>query len=205
MDDIASSGVLRLVNRKRTLGADFVPEDLAAAADYGIPVAAPGIRLQSCACAALAKLMRQALDEGAGEIVLFSGYRSYSEQKRLHEDKIRRLCCQGMSLRRAQAAACTVVAPPGASEHQLGLAADVTVPAFLSMKDPLIEAFADTPQGVWLAEKAAETGFVLRYPADKQESTGVCFEPWHLRYVGEVHAERMRRGHMCLEEYLYAC
>lgn len=205
MGDIAADGTLRLVNRTHALGADYVPGGLVFAAECGVPVADPAIRLEQRACAALAALVRQARAEGAGEIVLYSGYRSYEEQKALHENKIRRLCRQGMPFRRARAAACTVVAPPGASEHQLGFAADVTASAFLEMKDPLIEGFAETSQGAWLAEKAYETGFVIRYPAEKRESTGVCYEPWHLRYVGPVHARRMHRGRMCLEEYLYAC
>jgi len=115
------------------------------------------------------------------------------------------LCQTGRPLHCARIQAASVVAPAGASEHQLGLAADVTTPGFLAMKDPLIEAFAKTPQGVWLAKMAHETGFVIRYPEDKLKSTGVCYEPWHLRYVGPVHARRMRRWRMCLEEYLFAC
>jgi D-alanyl-D-alanine carboxypeptidase len=197
--------MLKLVNRKHTLGEDFVPGDLVFAKEYGISVAESTIRLQKCACIALVTLMQYAMTQSAGDIVLFSGYRSYEEQKKLHLNKIRRLCQNGYSMPYARQKACTVVAPPGASEHQLGLAADVTVSEYLSKKDPLIESFAETVQGKWLAGHAHAFGFILRYPEDKEESTGVCYEPWHLRYVGAIHARRIFLGKMCLEEYLYAC
>lgn len=205
MRDIESAKVLRLVNRKHTLKGDFEPEGLTAAADYGINVAKSGVRLQKCACIALAMLTQYALAQGAGEMVLYSGYRSYAEQKELHENKIRSLLANGFSLAWARQRACTIVAPPGASEHQLGLAADITVPELAGSHDPLVENFAETGQGIWLLKNAPAFGFILRYPKDKTETTGVIYEPWHFRYVGSIAARRISHGNMCLEEYLYAC
>ncbi|MFZ5974402.1 MAG: M15 family metallopeptidase [Bacillota bacterium] len=204
MHDNEMTRMLRLVNRRHTLDQQFIPDNLVNAVDFGISVADPAVQLQKCACIALATLTQYARTQGVGDIVLFSGYRSYEEQKRLHENKIMRLCRDGYPMPRAQIMACTVVAPPGASEHQLGLAADVTVPEYLSMKDPLIESFAQTAQGKWLGAHAHAFGFILRYPQDKTESTGVIYEPWHLRYVGAIPARRIFLGKMCLEEYLYA-
>ena len=203
MRDTDDKRMLRLVNRKHTLSGDFIPDGLAFAKDYGVNAARPDIRLHRRACKAMATLMEHAAAQGAGRLVLFSGYRSFAEQKKLHENKIIRLCRQGRPIPRAREEACAVVAPPGASEHQLGLAADVTVPEYLCRKDPLIESFADTVQGKWLLSHAYAFGFILRYPADKEEHTGVCYEPWHLRYVGEIDARRIFLGRMCLEEYLY--
>ncbi len=99
--------------------------------------------------------------------------------------------------------AAAAVGPPGAGEHQTGLAADLAIPALLEGKDPLTQAFADTVQGAWLQTRAHARGFIVRYPKGKEESTRVIAKPWHVRYVGAVHAHRMFAGKLCVEEYLY--
>ena len=86
--------------------------------------------------------------------------------------------------------------PAGCSEHQTGLAVDMHN---MSSAQP---AFADTYEAKWLAENAWKFGFILRFPSDKTEVTGMTFEPWHYRYVGRYHAKIIRDNGLCLEEYI---
>ena len=91
-----------------------------------------------------------------------------------------------------------MIAVPGTSEHHTGLAADIVTPTHQTL-DP---QFADTAAGKWLLEHAADYGFILRYPEDKQETTKIIYESWHYRYVGEEHAKAIKESGLCLEEYL---
>ena len=92
----------------------------------------------------------------------------------------------------------TMIAIPGTSEHHTGLAADIVTPTHQTL-DP---EFADTAAGKWLQENAAEYGFILRYPEDKQDITKIIYESWHYRYVGVDHAKAITENELCLEEYL---
>ncbi|MBQ2766381.1 MAG: M15 family metallopeptidase, partial [Clostridia bacterium] len=86
--------------------------------------------------------------------------------------------------------------PAGSSEHQTGLCVDMhNLPA--ASKD-----FANEDAYKWLKENCWKFGFILRYPEDKTEITGISFEPWHYRYVGRYHAQRIYQMNMCLEEYI---
>ena len=85
------------------------------------------------------------------------------------------------------------IAVPGTSEHSLGLAVDL---------NSLEESFEQTAQFKWLIEHCAEYGFILRYPKDKEDITGISYEPWHYRYVGEDHAAKIMEQGLCLEEYV---
>lgn len=124
-----------------------------------------------------------------------SGYRSYSKQNRLYNNRVTRSKNENPSFTQeeAEADAARNVARPGTSEHQLGLAID-----FNSVET----SFADTKAGKWLKEHAAEYGFILRYEEDKQDITKVTYEPWHYRYVGAKHALTMQEKGMCMEEYI---
>ena len=100
----------------------------------------------------------------------------------------------------AEELAADEVARPGTSEHQLGLAVDI-----ISNAHPdLDEGWAETEEAVWLKEHCAEYGFILRYPPDKSDITGIVWEPWHFRYVGEEAAVYIMENDLCLEEYLAA-
>jgi D-alanyl-D-alanine carboxypeptidase len=94
--------------------------------------------------------------------------------------------------------AATAVAVPGTSEHELGLAADIYSSENMSLDESQVDTFTQQ----WLMEHCWEYGFVLRYPKDKNEITGIIFEPWHYRYVGKEHAEIIHKAGICLEEYL---
>ncbi len=127
-----------------------------------------------------------------------SAYRDMDCQNRLFECKIRSLLEEGMSEEDARTMAQTVVAPPGTSEHHLGLAVDIVDESY----QELTELQEQTAVQQWLLQHCWEYGFILRYPNSKSDVTGIIYEPWHYRYVGrEVAAEIFSSG-LCLEEYL---
>ena len=132
------------------------------------------------------------------EPVICSSYRTLETQQRLYENKIRRLMNEGLSREEATAQAGTVVAVPGTSEHQTGLALDI-VDASYQVLDTAQES---TAVQQWLMANSWEYGFILRYPSEKSDLTGIIYEPWHYRYVGQDAAREMRELGMCLEEYL---
>ena len=91
---------------------------------------------------------------------------------------------------------------PGHSEHECGLAADIIDSSSAGWSDPLIEEQQDLPAQKWLMEHCRDYGFILRYPKDKEDVTGIIYEPWHYRYVGKEHAANIMGNGICLEEYL---
>jgi D-alanyl-D-alanine carboxypeptidase len=99
----------------------------------------------------------------------------------------------GLSEEKATEKAATMVARPGTSEHNLGLAVDI---------NSVETSFENSKAFKWLQENAEDFGFVLRYPKDKKAITKIIYEPWHYRYVGVEHAKEMNRLGMCLEEYI---
>ncbi|MDL2220420.1 M15 family metallopeptidase [Eubacteriales bacterium OttesenSCG-928-N14] len=129
---------------------------------------------------------------------LTSAYRTKEYQQGLFDNKVQRLMNVGKTREQAEAEAATVVALPGTSEHQTGLAVDIITPSYTTLD----EGFANTDAFAWLQAHAAEYGFVLRYAKEKQDITGIIYEPWHYRYVGIEHAARMNENNWCLEEYL---
>lgn len=91
---------------------------------------------------------------------------------------------------------------PGHSEHECGLAADIIDAGSAGWSDPLIDEQEDMPAQKWLMEHCQDYGFILRYPKDKEEITGIIYEPWHYRYVGKKHAKEIMAKGVCLEEYI---
>ena len=127
-----------------------------------------------------------------------SGYRSVETQTRLHNNKITRLLAEGYSQENAKEEARRWVAVPGTSEHEVGLAVDLCD----YTNQNLDESQAETVTQKWLMANSWKYGFILRYPVDKSDLTGIIYEPWHYRYVGrDIAAEIYSRG-ICLEEYL---
>ena len=122
---------------------------------------------------------------------LSSAYRSYNEQVYLFNRKVSQ--CGG-----DEAAAARIVNRPGTSEHQLGLCADIT-DKFYEVKTRDLEK---TALYQWMYAHCQDYGFILRYPADKQNITGVMYEPWHFRYVGKEAAAYIMGNGLCLEEFL---
>ncbi len=156
-----------------------------------------GYEMDRRAAPAMREMIQAAKEDGV-ELMLCSAYRSVEKQQQLFDRSQQAYMAQGMSEEEAYAKTATETAIPGTSEHQTGLAADIVTPTY----QMLDAGFADTPASQWLSEHAAEYGFVLRYPQDKQEVTGIIYESWHYRFVGKTHAKLMKESGLCLEEYL---
>lgn len=130
--------------------------------------------------------------------IVCSAYRPISTQTRLYNNKVARLRSAGYGLEAAKTEAARWVAVPGTSEHHTGMALDIVSISYQLLN----EQQEHTPEQQWLMEHSWEYGFILRYPQDKCDITGIGYEPWHYRYVGrEIAADIHERG-VCLEEYL---
>jgi len=137
--------------------------------------------------------------EGLSPLIC-SSYRTQAKQESLYQNKVERLVSQGFSREDAKAEAAKVVAIPGTSEHQLGLAVDI-----VDVNNQLLNSSQeDTEVQQWLMAHSWEYGFILRYPNDKSEITGIIYEPWHYRYVGKDAAKEIYDAGVCLEEFLDA-
>ncbi len=147
------------------------------------------------------KEMFAAAEADGCPMFLTSAYRSKSYQTGLFEQSVKTLMGQGMTREEAEAETARNIAVPGQSEHATGLAADIVNPGFFNQHAELNEAFANTKQSDWLLEHAVDYGFVLRYPKDKTDITGINYEPWHWRFVGPYHAKKMKEMNVTLEEY----
>jgi D-alanyl-D-alanine carboxypeptidase len=125
--------------------------------------------------------------------VVASGYRTTEDQERIMSEYIQDYLDQGYSQEDAQTEAEKWVAIPGTSEHQLGLGVDINADGVNSAGYEVYD---------WLEAHCWEYGFILRYPEDKTDITGISNEPWHFRYVGQEAAEYIMANGLCLEEYL---
>lgn len=130
--------------------------------------------------------------------VVRSSYRNQTTQKQLYENKVRQWKGYGYSDAEARKKAATIVAVPGTSEHQLGWALDIVDASYRTLD----EKQATTPTQKWLMTHSWEYGFILRYPVDKSNITGIIYEPWHYRYVGKDYAKQIYESGLCLEEWL---
>lgn len=174
-----------LVNKEYTLSPDYVPENLVR----------PNVRFASSgnleknymeaeAARALEEMFSSAKKQDI-QLVAVSGYRSYSRQRELYNQAIRQYGKNQQG-----------TAMPGTSEHQTGLAMDI---------NSVSQSFAYTKEGKWLAQNAHTYGFIIRYPQGKTSITGIIYEPWHVRYVGQELAERCYRENKTLEEIEICC
>ena len=130
--------------------------------------------------------------------LICASYRTMEKQEALFEDKEARLIREGYPENEVEAEAAKVVAYPGTSEHQLGLALDIVDVSYQQLDTEQ----ENTPVQQWLMKNSWKYGFVLRYPADKSDITGIIYEPWHYRYVGKEAAAEIYENKLCLEEYL---
>lgn len=127
-----------------------------------------------------------------------SSFRTMDKQKTLYNNKVQTYLSQGYSKEQAEIEAAKWIAFPGTSEHQTGLAVDIVSHNYQSLD----REQENTPEQKWLMENSYKYGFVLRYPEDKSDITGINYEPWHYRYVGVDAAKKIYEGGICLEEYL---
>lgn len=156
-----------------------------------------GQNIDSRAYEDLQQMMDTARAEGYDPYIC-SSWRSHETQVRLFEEEVQSYKKQGYSEREAEVQAAQWVAVPGTSEHELGLALDI-----VSVENQrLEESQENTPTQQWLMEHCYEYGFILRYPKDKEDITGIGYEPWHYRYVGQEHARVIHESGVCLEEYV---
>ena len=179
----------RLINREYPLPADYVPDHLI---PCDFPFAAAEGAEKRLLCRTAAESAKRLLEYNKSfgcHLYGISGYRSYERQKEIYEQRL---------ARSGPAQAGRYIALPGESEHQSGLALDVSCPA---VHLELEETFADTKEGRWLAAYAPMFGFILRYPKGKETVTGFAWEPWHIRYVSKSLALYLSLTGMTLEEY----
>jgi len=188
------SGYLILVNAAHPIAQDYAPPDLTDVVDTRQDGRAMQ-QMRQYAEKSLQALLQEARAQGFN-ITVTSAYRDYNEQDYLYEQQVASLTAQGVA--DAADAAATSVARPGTSEHQTGLAVD------MHTEGEATQDFANTADGQWLIQNAPYFGFILRYPSDKSDITGIEFEPWHFRYVGQATAMKIAASGMCLEEYLQA-
>ncbi|CUX32160.1 M15 family metallopeptidase [Clostridium sp. C105KSO13] len=127
-----------------------------------------------------------------------SAYRSYNDQTAVFNDTMQDWVNQGNSYLDAYNETKKSVAVPGYSEHALGLALDITSVDYQGLD----EKQADTPETKWLMKNCYKYGFILRYPSEEIETTGITYEPWHYRYVGKDAAKEITEKGITLEEYL---
>lgn len=127
-----------------------------------------------------------------------SAYRSYDHQRTVFNATMQDWISQGYTPLDAYDETKKSVAVPGTSEHATGLAVDIIASAYEALDDRQ----GDTPEQQWLMEHCWEYGFILRYPPDKGDVTGIIYEPWHYRYVGEAAAKEIHEQNITLEEYL---
>ena len=142
-------------------------------------------------------LMLQAAKKDGFNLGVRSPYRTSDRQESNFNDRIKYYMRQGFSYMEAYKKTSQVITVPGCSEHEIGLALDITCDTY----QPLLQGFAETEEGKWLAEHSHEYGFTLRYPTGKEYITGIEYEPWHFRYVGKEAATIMKEEDICLEEF----
>lgn len=183
-----------LVNRDHLLVSDYVPAGLVKLSDY-MP-AGSSVMMTREAAEAMGQMIAAMKADGISDIYGSSGYRSYDTQSWLYDRKVNYYLDLGYDRSSARTLAAQVVAIPGASEHQTGLALD-----FTTSDAGLTDSFANTAAGKWLAENSWRYGFILRYPKGMEHITGYIYEPWHFRYVGKVHAEYIYRNGITLDQY----
>lgn len=153
-------------------------------------------------CADYARQMfADAAEQNVG-LYLTSAYRTVQKQKENLENYINTLMSQGYTKDEATAQAKKEIAAPGCSEHNMGLAMDVVSDNWWNTHSDLDESFDKTPQYEWLIENSWKYGFILSYPKGKEGITGFIYEPWHYRFVGLKHAEKIHQVYVETGEFL---
>lgn len=175
-------GNVFLINRQHAVSKYYAP--------VVRKVIGPGMSqsMRDDAAAALEEMFAAAKADGI-HLSIVSGYRSYSKQSSIYS---RKKASQG------QEEADRVSARPGTSEHQLGLAMDVARKG----SSQLNTRFGTTKEGMWVSANAHRFGFIVRYLEDYEDVTGYMYEPWHVRYVGVDHAEKLYECGLPMEMYM---
>lgn len=177
-----------LANKLNHLPADYIPEDLTVpTVRFPYQENLPKRQLRQVAADGLSQMFAAADADGL-TLYAVSGYRSYDRQSAIYSNNVKT---------RGQAATDKISSRPGHSEHQTGLAMDISCSA---VDYRLQTKFGQTAEGIWVANNAHQYGFIIRYPEDKVDITGYDYEPWHLRYVGTDVASFLHDHAITLEE-----
>lgn len=185
VDEMNLGGNLYLVNREFAVSFDYEPDDLVLP---NVKRTGNTVMLRAEAANALEQLFAAAKEQGH-TLVAVSGYRSYRTQSNIFARKVNSV---------GKRAAMLLVAPPGTSEHQLGLAMDIGCQGEMGLES----SFGRTEEGKWVAQNCHRFGFIIRYKEEWTDITGYAYEPWHLRYIGEEHAQRVWEADIPLEYYI---
>ncbi|MCY6484163.1 M15 family metallopeptidase [Clostridium aestuarii] len=184
------SDILVLVNKNNSLPSDYVPENLVIP---NVPFSFEEFNekklMRRDAALALEELFKKAKVDNI-DLYAVSSYRSYTRQEAIFTSSINK---HGIEI------ANQFSAKAGESEHQTGLAMDITS---ATVNFYLTQYFGNTKEGKWVKENAADFGFIIRYPKDKEHITGYQYEPWHIRYIGKEDAKNIANQNITLEEYL---
>lgn len=155
--------------------------------------------LQTEAADAFLAMQAAAAQDGV-TVWMQSGYRSVAYQSDLYDRKTNYYLGKGLSEEEARRQAATIVNPPGYSEHNCGLAADLNCPEYTVLD----KGFENTEAFRWLCAHAEEYGFILRYPKESEAVTEITYEPWHWRYVGAENARLLNASGLCFEDAIAA-
>lgn len=176
---------LILVNKENPLDSSYKPSNLVKPNIPFVDSANDDEKfMKSESAKAIEELFNSAEQEGI-KLLGMSAYRSYDSQKDIYYNRIRHV---------GKIEADRYVAKPGKSEHQTGLAIDVTNKGRWFVKS--------TEEAQWLSENAHNYGFIIRYPENKEDITGVAYEPWHIRYVGKETAKKIYENKITFEEFI---
>ena len=181
-----ADGNLFLVNRQWMVSETYEPAELDMS---DVPGQVRKMRPE--AAEALREMFAACKEETGKTLLSISGYRSYAKQDGLFQHKLR-------NVKKNVAKAMEYVAPPGASEHQTGLAMDIGQ----KHKETLEVSFAKTEGGIWCRENCWRFGFILRYGEEWEDVTGYKYEPWHFRYVGKEFAKEIHDANIPYETWL---
>ena len=186
--NILNSWNLILINPENKLPEDFTVRLASVTGGYQLDERIANI----------AKTMVLAAKTDGVSLQICSAFRTIEKQTILYNNKVKKYQNQGMSLTDAKVKAATIVAVPGTSEHNSGLALDIITESYQTLD----AGFANTRAFRWLETNASEFGFIMRYPKDKQDITKIIYEPWHYRYIGIENAIILKNSGLSLEEFL---
>jgi D-alanyl-D-alanine carboxypeptidase len=198
--ETALGGLLMLVNKEHPLPESYTPNFVTVPSKYYYSSDKDN-NFDSRAAPYLEKFITDARAAGF-DLDIVSGYRSYSYQQENYDRHVSSFLSSGYTSAAASSAAANEVAPPGTSEHETGLAADIITSDWYVHNKDLTASFDQTPAFAWMYAHCADYGFILRYLKNKVNVTGYEYEPWHYRFVGVDNAKKIMQSGLCLEEYL---
>lgn len=181
-----------LVNKENPLPEDFEVDLSRVEGDF---------KLDSRCAVYGARMLSDAREAGL-DVAVVSAYRSTQKQKENYSQYISRLVNEGYSKDEATKITAKEIAPPGASEHNAGVALDILTGDWWLTHNDVTDDFENTDEFKWLSENSWKYGFIMRYSKEDEETTGYVYEPWHYRFVGLYYAESIYRSGLCLEDYM---